>query len=32
LGVAVYGGLMWALKMPELMGMVRALVGKLKRK
>ena len=32
LGVAAYGGLMWALKMPELMGMVRALVGKLKRK
>jgi len=32
LGMAVYGGLMWALKMPELMGMVRALVGKIKRK
>ena len=32
LGVAVYGALMWALKMPELMGMVRALVGKIRRK
>lgn len=32
LGVLVYGGLMWALKMPELMGMVRALVGKIRRK
>lgn len=32
LGMAVYGGLMWALKMPELMGMVRALVGKIRRK
>ena len=32
LGVGVYGGLMWALKMPELMGVVRALVGKIKRK
>ena len=31
LGVGVYGGLMWALKMPELMGVVRALVGKIKR-
>ena len=32
LGVSVYGGLMWALKVPELMGVVRALVGKIKRK
>ena len=32
LGMAVYGGLMWALKMPELMGMVRVLVGKIRRK
>ena len=32
LGVGVYGGLMWALKVPELMGVVRALVGKIKRK
>ena len=31
-GVAVYCGLMWALKMPELMGMVRVLVGKIRRK
>lgn len=32
LGVAAYGGLMWALKMPELRGMARVLVGRLKRK
>ncbi len=32
LGVAAYGGLMWALKMPELRGMVRVLVGKIRRK
>jgi len=31
LGAAVYGGLMWALKMPELMGMMRAVVRRLKR-
>ncbi len=32
LGVAAYGGLMWALKMPELRGMVRVLVGKIRKK
>jgi len=31
LGVAVYGGLMWVLKMPELLGMVRVLVRRIKR-
>lgn len=31
LGAAVYGGLMWALKMPELIGMMRAVVRRLKR-
>jgi hypothetical protein len=30
-GVAVYGGLMWVLKMPELRGMVRVLVSRIKR-
>ncbi|MDY6874128.1 MAG: murein biosynthesis integral membrane protein MurJ [Chloroflexota bacterium] len=31
LGVAAYGGLMWALKVPELRGMVRAMLGRIKR-
>lgn len=31
LGLAVYVGLMWALKMPELMSVVRTLVRRLKR-
>lgn len=31
LGVLVYGGLMWALKMPELGGMVRVLLSRIKR-
>ncbi len=31
LGVAAYGGLMWVLKVPELRGMVRAVVGRMKR-
>jgi hypothetical protein len=30
-GVVVYVGLMWALKMPELLGMVRVLVSRIKR-
>jgi putative peptidoglycan lipid II flippase len=30
-GVAVYGGLMWVLKMPELRGMVRVLVSRIKK-
>ncbi len=32
LGVASYGGLMWALKVPELRGMVRAVVGRIRRR
>lgn len=32
LGVAAYGGLMWALKVPELRGMVRAVLGRIKRR
>ena len=32
LGLAAYLGLMWLLKMPELRGMVRVLVQKIKRK
>ncbi len=32
LALAVYGGLMWIFKMPELLGMVGALVRKLKKK
>lgn len=32
LGMAVYVGLMWVLKMPELRGMVRAVVGKIRKK
>ena len=32
LGVAVYTGLMWALKIPELRGMVRVLLGKIRKK
>jgi hypothetical protein len=31
LGIAAYGGLMWALKMPELLGMVRAVVRRVRR-
>lgn len=31
LGVVLYLGLMWILKMPELMGMLRTLVHKMKR-
>ena len=31
-GVGVYGGLMWALKVPEVIGTVRALVGRIRRK
>ncbi len=31
-GVGVYGGLMWALKVPEVMGVVRALVGRIRRR
>jgi len=30
LGIAAYGGLMWALKMPELLGMFRTLVRRVK--
>jgi len=30
--VGVYGGLMWALKVPEVIGTVRALVGRIRRK
>ena len=32
LGVVLYIGLMWILKMPELMGMVRTLMGKITKK
>jgi putative peptidoglycan lipid II flippase len=32
LGVAAYGGLMWALRVPELRGMVRAVMGRIRRK
>jgi len=32
LGVIVYGGLMWVLKMPELRGMIRAVVGKITKR
>jgi putative peptidoglycan lipid II flippase len=32
LGVAAYGGLMWALKVPELRGMVRAVLGRIRRR
>jgi putative peptidoglycan lipid II flippase len=31
LGVMIYIGLMWILKMPELMGMVRTLIHRIKR-
>ena len=30
-GVVVYVGLMWAVKMPELLGMFRTLMRKIKR-
>jgi hypothetical protein len=30
-GVVVYGGLMWLLKMPELLGMIRTLLRRLNR-
>jgi putative peptidoglycan lipid II flippase len=32
LGLAAYLGLMWLVKMPELRGMVRTMLGRLKRK
>jgi len=31
LGVALYAGLMWILKMPELMGMLRTFVNRIKK-
>jgi len=31
LGIAAYGGLMWALKMPELLGMFRTLMRRIRR-
>ena len=31
LGVILYLGLMWILKMPELMGMIRTLIGKISK-
>ena len=31
LGLGVYVGLMWVIKMPELFGMVRMLIGRIKR-
>lgn len=32
LGMGIYGGLMWALRVPELQGMMRAVSGRMKRR